>query len=263
MVKRRDFLRLAVCGAAGLRFGPIWAAEAPVHARTLFWGASAYALGYASARPEDTVIVDDGIVFAPEFSAAFGPNALGKAESPLTRSFAAELLRRRIAFKDGTFHTPLLTDFAAVWSVRRNLNVLLNASFIACEKKSDGLACTFLGPNGRELVCADTVVDTSAEGWRNLGADRVKRKRLAASYLRKDGSFIAEVPPCADWHTARLALHEAADRAGVSGTLAAEASYFIYDYKTAPVERIHGDVIWHPGAQYTELLTAFEKGAAR
>ena len=263
MVKRRDFLRLAACGAVGLRLGPIWAADASVRARMLFWGASAYALGYASAHPEDTVIVDDGIVFASEFSAAFGPNALGEAGCPLTRKFAAELVRNRIAFKDGTFHAPLLTDFADVWSVRRNLNVLLNASFIACEKKSDGLACAFLGPNGPELVCADTVIDTSAEGWRSFGVDCVKRKRLAASYLRKDGSFVAEVPPCADWHAARLALHEAADRAGVSGTLAAEASHFIYDYKTAQVERAHGDVIWHPGAQYAELLTAFGKGATR
>ena len=110
---RREFLKCGAMAGAVTVFSPAAfavALEEGNRRKTLILGGSAFALGYALAHPGEAVILERGILLAPEFAATKDYAELGIATSPLGRELVAGLEESGI-LKDGKIELPPLADF--------------------------------------------------------------------------------------------------------------------------------------------------------
>ena len=264
MMNRREFLK---CGAiAGLvaAFSPQAIAAALAERkgrRTLILGGSAFALGYALSHHAETVVLERGILLAPEFSATGDYAEPGEARSPLGRELLAALEKCGL-LRGGKVELPPLADFLSEFFASHGGRAFLNAELVSVETPRRGsfrLGIFGSAYTGVKTFTVDRFFDTTPTGWRDLGADAVKAKIFRA--ITDRGAFAAELPADADWHRTRLALHEEFERRGDGARLLAEANGFEYSYGGAEIERkTSAGFVWKPSAQYSTLLEAFEEG---
>ena len=265
-MNRREFLKRGVIAGVVAAFSPQALASALAQGqgrKTLILGGSAFALGYALAHPEDTVVLERGILLAPEFSATGDYAAPGAARSPLGRELLAGLEKNGL-LRDGKVELPPLADFLSEFFASHGGRAFLNAELVSVETPHRGsfrLGIFGSAYTGVKTFAVERFFDTTPTGWRDLGADAVKAKFFRA--ITDRGAFAAELPADADWHRARLALHEEFARRGDGARILAEANGFEYSYGGAKVERkTSAGFVWKPSAQYSTLLDAFEEGAA-
>jgi hypothetical protein len=265
-MNRREFLKRGVIAGVVAAFSPqalAAALEQGQGRKTLILGGSAFALGYALAHPEDTVVLERGILLAPEFSATGDYAAPGAARSPLGRKLLAALEKCGL-LRDGKVELPPLADFLSEFFASHGGRAFLNAELVSVETPHRGsfrLGIFGSAYTGVRTFSVERFFDTTPTGWRDLGADAVKAKFFRA--ITDRGAFAAEVSSDADWHRARLALHEEFARRGDGASILAEANGFEYSYGGAKVERkTSAGFVWKPSAQYSTLLDAFEEGAA-
>ena len=265
-MNRREFLKRGVIAGVVAAFSPQALAAALAQGqgrKTLILGGSAFALGYALAHPEDTVVLERGILLAPEFSATGDYAAPGAARSPLGRELLAALEKNGL-LRDGKVELPPLADFLSEFFASHGGRAFLNAELVSVETPHRGsfrLGIFGSAYTGVRTFSVERFFDTTPTGWRDLGADAVKAKVFRA--ITDRGAFAAELPADADWHRARIALHEEFARRGDGARILAEANGFEYSYGGAKVERkTSAGFVWKPSAQYRTLLDAFEEGAA-
>lgn len=263
---RREFLKCGAMAGAVTVFSPAAFAAALAEGnrrKTLILGGSAFALGYALAHPEETVVLERGILLAPEFSATGDYAEPGAAKSPLGRELLAALEKCGL-LRDGKVELPPLADFMSEFFAAHGGRSFLNAELVSVETPRRGsfrLGIFGSAYTGVKTFTVDSFLDTTPTGWRNLGADAVKAKVFRA--ITDRGTFVAELPADADWHRARLALHDEFARRGDGAKLLVEANGFEYSYGGAKIERkTSAGFVWKPSAQYSTLLDAFEEGAA-
>lgn len=265
-MNRREFLKRGAIAGAVTVFSPAAFAAALAEGnrrKTLILGGSAFALGYALAHSGEAVVLERGILLAPEFAAVKDYAEPGEARSPLGRELLAALEKNGL-LKDGKIELPPLADFMAEFFASRGGRAFLNAELVSVETPRRGsfsLGIFGSAYTGVKTFSVDRFFDTTPTGWRDLGADAVKAKTLWA--ITDRGTFAAEVPADADWHRARLVLHEEFARRGDGARLLAETNGFEYSYGGAKIERkTAAGFVWKPSAQYRTLLEAFEEGAA-
>ena len=263
---RREFLKCGAMAGAVTVFSPAAFAAALAEGnrrKTLILGGSAFALGYALAHPEETVVLERGILLAPEFSATGDYAEPGAAKSPLGRELLAALEKCGL-LRDGKVELPPLADFMSEFFAAHGGRSFLNAELVSVETPRRGsfrLGIFGSAYTGVKTFTVDSFLDSTPTGWRNLGADAVKAKVFRA--ITDRGTFVAELPADADWHRARLALHDEFARRGDGAKLLVEANGFEYSYGGAKIERkTSAGFVWKPSAQYSTLLDAFEEGAA-
>ena len=265
-MNRREFLKRGVIAGVVAAFSPEAFASALAQGqgrKTLVLGGSAFALGYALSHPNETVVLERGILLAPEFSATGDYAEPGAAKSPLGRELLAALEKCGL-LRDGRVELPPLADFMSEFFASRGGRAFLNAELVSVETPRRGsfrLGIFGSAYTGVQTFDAARFFDTTPTGWRDCGADAVKAKTLWA--ITDRGAFGAEVPADANWHRARLALHDEFARRGDGAKLLVEANGFEYSYGGAKVERkTSAGFVWKPSAQYSTLLDAFEEGVA-
>lgn len=263
---RREFLKCGAMAGAVTVFSPAAFAAALAEGnrrKTLILGGSAFALGYALAHPGEAVILERGILLAPEFAATGDYAEPGEARSPLGRELLADMEKCGL-LRGGRVELPPLSDFLSEFFASHGGRVFLNAELVSVETPRRGsfrLGIFGSAYTGVKTFTVDGFLDTTPTGWRDLGADAVKAKIFRA--ITDRGTFAAELPADADWHRARLALNEAFARRGDGAKILAETNGFEYSYGGAKVERkTSAGFVWKPSAQYSTLLDAFEEGVA-
>ena len=265
-MNRREFLKRGVIAGVVAAFSPEAFASALAQGqgrKTLVLGGSAFALGYALSHPNETVVLERGILLAPEFSATGDYAAPGAARSPLGRELLAALEKNGL-LRDGKVELPPLADFLSEFFASHGGRAFMNAELVSVETPHRGsfrLGIFGSAYTGVRTFSVERFFDTTPTGWRDLGADAVKAKVFRA--ITDRGAFAAELPADADWHRARIALHEEFARRGDGARILAEANGFEYSYGGAKAERkTSAGFVWKPSAQYRTLLDAFEEGAA-
>ena len=265
-MNRREFLKRGVIAGVVAAFSPEVFASALAQGqgrKTLILGGSAFALGYALSHPNETVVLERGILLAPEFSATGDYAAPGAARSPLGRELLAAIEKNGL-LRDGKVELPPLADFLSEFFASHGGRAFLNAELVSVETPRRGsfrLGIFGSAYTGVRTFSVERFFDTTPTGWRDFGADAVKAKFFRA--ITDRGAFAAEVSSDADWHRARIALHEEFARRGDGARILAEANGFGYAYGGAKVERkTSAGFVWKPSAQYRTLLDAFEEGAA-
>lgn len=264
MMNRREFLKCGAIAGVVAAFSPQALAAALAERegrRTLILGGSAFALGYALSHHAETVVLERGILLAPEFSATGDYAEPGEARSPLGRELLAALEKCGL-LRGGKVELPPLADFLSEFFASHGGRAFLNAELVSVETPRRGsfrLGIFGSAYTGVKTFTVDRFFDTTPTGWRDLGADAVKAKIFRA--ITDRGAFAAELPADADWHRTRLALHEEFERRGDGARLLAEANGFEYSYGGAEIERkTSAGFVWKPSAQYSTLLEAFEEG---
>ena len=264
MMNRREFLKCGAIAGVVAAFSPQAIAAALAERkgrRTLILGGSAFALGYALSHHAETVVLERGILLAPEFSATGDYAEPGEARSPLGRELLAALEKCGL-LRGGKVELPPLADFLSEFFASHGGRAFLNAELVSVETPRRGsfrLGIFGSAYTGVKTFTVDRFFDTTPTGWRDLGADAVKAKIFRA--ITDRGAFAAELPADADWHRTRLALHEEFERRGDGARLLAEANGFEYSYGGAEIERkTSAGFVWKPSAQYSTLLEAFEEG---
>ena len=264
---RREFLKCGAMAGAVTVFSPAAFAAALAEGnrrKTLILGGSAFALGYALAHPGEAVVLERGILLAPEFAATKDYAELGTATSPLGRELVAGLEQSGL-LEDGKIELPPLADFMSEFFAAHGGRAFLNVELVSVEASRESDMPWKLGVFGSAYTGVQTFdaarfFDTTPTGWRDCGADAVKAKTLWA--ITDRGAFGAEVPADANWHRARLALHDEFARRGDGAKLLVEANGFEYSYGGAKIERkTSAGFVWKPSAQYRTLMEAFEEGA--
>ena len=263
---RREFLKCGAMAGAVTVFSPAAFAAALAGGQgreTLVLGGSAFALGYALAHHAETVVLERGILLAPEFAATGDYAAPGEARSPLGRELLADMEKCGL-LRDGRVELPPLSDFLSEFFASHGGRVFLNAELVSVETPRRGsfrLGIFGSAYTGVTTFTVDGFLDTTPTGWRDLGADAVKAKIFRA--ITDRGTFAAELPADAGWHRARLALNEEFARRGDGAKILAETNGFAYSYGGAKIERkTDAGFMWKPSAQYSTLLDAFEEGVA-
>jgi hypothetical protein len=288
-MKRRTFLKLSATGAGAT----VFRAEAFAAAlstgegkqKTLLLGGSAFACGLALAHPEDVFILERGIHLAPEFALAYDPLEPGEPKTDPGRRICRDLEGCDI-LSGGKLHHPPLADYFTDLMARRGCNLLLNAETTEIEHMRGGFRVTVCATDGVSSFDVANVIDTTPEGWRDAGRSTVRAKALTATLqgkfldgkeeLRTTGAVIrkgvfpdewllrVELPAATDWHDARLKLHaawKALEPHCPELKLAAEAGAFAYTYGGERIRRLGANgIVWVPGAQFGDLITALEEG---
>ncbi len=288
-MKRRTFLKVssAGAGAALFRAGAFAAALSEGEPKTFVLGGSAFACGLALAYPENIFVLERGIHLVPEFALAYDPLEPGKPKTDLGRHICSDLEACAI-LSGGKLHHPPLADYCTDLMVRRGCHLLLNAETMEIERVRGGFRVTVCATDGLSSFTAANVIDTTPEGWRGAGRPAVRLKALTATLqgtlpdgkeeLRTTGAIIrkgvfpdewllrVELPAAADWHDARLRLHaawEVLKPRCPELNLVAEAGAFACAYGNERICRSGSNgVVWVPGAQFGDLMTALEEGAA-
>ena len=265
-MNRREFLKRGVIAGVVAAFSPEAFAAALAGGqgrKTLVLGGSAFALGYALAHHAETVVLERGILLAPEFAATGDYAAPGAARSPLGRELLAALETSGL-LRDGKVELPPLADFLSEFFASHGGRAFLNGELVSVETPRRGsfrLGIFGSAYTGVRTFTVDRFFDTTPTGWRDLGADAVKGKVFRA--ITDRGTFAAELPADADWHRARIALNEAFARRGDGAKILAETNGFAYSYGGAKIERkTAAGFVWKPSAQYRTFMEAFEEGAA-
>ncbi len=265
-MERREFLKLSLAGGAALLFdAPSFAAALADGSRpkTLVLGGGAFALGYALAHPNETLVLERGIHLAADFACTCGPFEPGEPRTALGRELAEGLEKCGI-LADGRLELPPLADYMSVFFADHGGRAFVNAELAALEKSPRGYRVKVCGggADGISEFAVGDVIDTTDVGFRNVGADALVGKRFGG--IGPDGYFTVDLPADADWHTARLALYRAWEATGRKPEqLLAEVNALKCLYGKGRIVRRQKDGYdWVPSAQFPTLLDAFEEGIA-
>lgn len=260
-MNRRDFIASGL--ALSLASTP-WrlCAEAlrPQTIRRLVLGSGAYGLGYALARPRETLVIERGIFPAPEFTLTGEPDTLAPPTTPIGNDLNRALLDAGI-LKDTRLQLPPLADFLLDFFLARGGNLLLECELVP--NTTTPWSPLLLSATG-DLVQTDlpiaTILDTTDLGWRQKPI--LKGKRFSA--LAPQTHCTVDLPPEATWRQARLALHQKRESLGLDLPTFAEAGCLRPLYAQTHIRHPQKDLPvpcqWIPSAQFPDLMTAFEKG---
>lgn len=263
---RREFIGMALAGGVVSAFGPdafAAALAAGGKPKTLVLGGGAFALGYALAHPQTTLVLERGIHLGLDYAGTTGPVEPGEPTTAIGRELVAQLAEAQI-LRNGVMELPPLADFLSVFFAAHGGRAFLNADLVGLKQVSGGYRANIIGGGGEGLSRFDVggFIDTTDVGWRDFGADAPVAKRFGG--LQPDGSyFTVDLPPSAGWHEARLALYDAWRKAGREpGELLAEVNAIKCLYGRERVQRRNGELgyVWTPSAQFSDLVTAFEEG---
>ncbi len=265
-MERREFLKLSLAGGAAILFDASSFAAALAdgsHPKTLILGGGAFALGYALAHPNETLVLERGIHLAADFACTCGPFEPGEPRTVLGRKLVEGLEKRGI-LADGKLELPPLVDYMSVFFADHGGRAFMSAELAALGKSPHGYRVKIYGggADGFSEFTVGDVLDTTEVGFRNAGADALVGKRFGG--IGPDGYFSVDLPADADWHAARLALYEAWEAAGKKPEeLLAEVNALKCLYGKGRIVRRQKDGYdWVPSAQFPTLLDAFEEGIA-
>ena len=260
---RRNFVKLGVNGGMSAIFGRHLFAEALAdnpRATTLILGGGAFALGYALAHPEETIVLERGIHLGADFALTGEPETLGLATTPFGQRLSDKLSVAGIAH-DGRLELPPLADCLSSFFIAEGGRAFLCGEVVAAARTKEGWRVRILGGGieGISTFSVARILDTTDVGWRDEGLDMVRARHI--SLLVESGYFRVSVPPKADARTARLALYAAWDAAKRDERVLAECSAPRTLYKESHIERTNpSSMTWIPSAQFPDLLTAFDEG---
>lgn len=252
--------------------------------KTLWYGGSAFSCGASLRNPQDTLIVEPGILLAPEFAATLAPVGLTEPHSRAGKELLRQLKQAKLA-ADGKVHAPPLSEFFALQLLRKKCSVLLKCQLVELVRENGVWNATVCGIDGFSRITAERIIDTTPSGWRDIGADLIQSRFLCATLygppaqmpqdhlrcaslitgpLPGEQILRIELPANATWHDARLRFHDLwnilrASNPGLS--LGGEASAMGFRYCRKPVRQtVDNGLLWIPAAQYDDLITAFEEG---
>ena len=257
-----------------------------IDCETLILGGSAFACGVASRNPEKSLILERGILLIPEFASALHPVRLASPRTQVGKEIFRYLERRGIA-GGKKIHPPPLSAYFIHWMHQKKSRLLFNAELIDVIKTEKETRAEVFCIDGQNVIRAQQIIDTTAEGWRNRGRAFLRGKALCAavcgtiSHVPAEGelrcaSFSAgilpgehllrvDVPADATWHEARLRLHDIFHQLQKTNPrifLGGEATSMVYEYEDeGAIRQITEDgILWIPSAQYKDPVTAFEEG---
>lgn len=255
-----------------------------ISCKTLLYGGSAFSCGASLRAPRETLIVEPGILLAPEFAATLAPVELSEPHSDAGTELLRRLKQQKLA-ADGKIHAPPLSDFFAVQLLRKKCRALLNCQLTELVRENGVWNATICGIDGFSRISAERIIDTTPSGWRDIGTgliqskylcatlygppaqmpqDRLRCSSLIAGPLPGEQILRVDLPANATWHDARLRLHDLwnilrSSNPGLSP--GGEASAMGFRYRRKPIrQNVNNGLFWIPGAQYDNLTTAFEEG---
>ncbi len=231
------------------------------HIGTMILGGGAFAIGFALAHLEETVVVERGIHLCADVALTGDFAAIGTPVSPLGRELYQRLETEGL-LNDGKVECPPLADFMATFFVEHGGTALTNTELVELHKSNDGWNAKLYG-GGSTGICDMSFanfLDTTDIGWRNFGADVIAGKRFGA--ITDKGYFSIDLPAATNWRDARLKLYDSLEQNAKGVKVLAESSAMKCLYKTS--ERIDRmaplGYRWIPSAQFPTLLNAFEEG---
>ena len=228
---------------------------------TAVLGGGAFAIGFALAHPQKTIVIERGIHLCADVALTADYTEVGTPSTPLGHELYQKLEAEGILV-NGKVECPPLADFMAAFFVEHGGTALTNTELVDLSKNNDGWKARLYG-GGSTGMCDMLVanfLDTTDVGWRNFGADVIAGKRLGA--ITDNGYFAIDLPATADWREARLNLYNSLEQNAKGVKILAESSAMKCLYKTS--ERINRltplGYRWIPSAQFPTLLNAFEEG---
>lgn len=249
-------------------------------------GATMTALGLASARPRDVLVVEASGAPAPEFAGAFyAGDGAAAARTGEGADLEKELKARNI-LADGRYHVPALLPVLYQRIRDAGLHCLFWTDTVGIEASGDaGYTVDLFNASGHRQVSVGRVVDTTSAGMACGGSRQGREKRLwamlhgyaadgaaaAASEAGidwKPGRFANEsylglrLEPETDWPDARRRLLDswrARPEPLAETRIAAIATEFDYSCPREPVA-IATHWIYRPSVSFADPLAAFDGG---
>ncbi len=251
-------------------------------------GATMTALGLATARPEDILVLESSGCPAPEFAGAFyvGEGAV----APGTQQGIAleNELKERDILADGRYHIPALIPVLYQHIKNAGLRCLFWTDTLSIEADGDadsGYEVDFFNASGRQRIKVHKILDTTSAGAAGTVSRRWTEKRLwamlhgcagtdasasatAAGIDWKPGRFSNEsylglrLDAATNWPDARQRLLDAWRKrpAALEETrIAAMATEFHYSYPQESVP-VAANWIHRPSSSYSDPLAAFDGG---
>ncbi|MDF2721326.1 MAG: hypothetical protein K0Q59_1001 [Paenibacillus sp.] len=261
------------------------------HVPLLVIGATFAGIGISSAAKRasrEALIVEQASLPGQEFIGSYRPgtNWSGAARTQEGNRFLHQLRQRNVLSEHGRLHIPAVMPIVCDYIRQEQLSVKLMTTITHISEFSDGYNVTMLDVSGVHTVVAKQIVDTTARGLFDAGAERrIVRKSINAmlhhptpegalpepfdgdvSFVRGrfDSELIVQVAvdPDDDWMTARQKLHrvwsERPERLR-PWMIAAVADSFETHTGQGPVS-IRPDWFGLPSCAYGNLLEAFEAG---
>ncbi len=227
---------------------------------TAILGGGAFAIGFALAHPQKTIVIERGIHLCADVALTGDFAAIGTPVSPLGRELYQRLETEGL-LADGKVECPPLADFMATFFVEHKGTALANAELVDLQKTNNGWKARLYG-GGSTGICDMSFanfLDTTDVGWRNIGKDAIAGRRFGA--IMDKGYFSVDLPATTDWHEARLKLYDSLEQQAKDSRIFAEASAMKCLYKTTRIDRMTQDGYrWIPSAQFPTLMDAFEEG---
>ena len=261
-MNRREFIAMGAASGALMLFdqNAFGKLLGDSHIGTMILGGGAFAIGFALAHPEETVIVERGIHLCADVALTGDFAAIGTPVSPLGRELYQRLEAEGLLV-DGKVECPPLADFMATFFVEHKGTALANAELVDLQKINNVWKARLYG-GGSTGICDMSFanfLDTTDVGWRNIGKDTIAGRRFGA--ITDKGFFSVDLPPTTDWHEARLKLYDSLEQQVKGSRILAETSAMKCLYKTTRIDRTTEDGYrWIPSAQFPTLMDAFEEG---
>jgi len=228
---------------------------------TAVLGGGAFAIGFALAHPQKTIIIERGIHLCADVALTADFAEIGTPSTSLGHELYDKLVAEGL-LTDSKVECPPLADFMATFFVEHGGTALTNTELVELHKTNDTWKATLYG-GGSTGMCDMSFanfLDTTDVGWRNFGADVIAGKRFCA--ITDNGYFAIDLPATADWREARLKLYDSLELNAKGVKVLAESSAMKCLYKTTErIDRMSPlGYRWIPSAQFPTLLNAFEEG---
>ena len=262
-MNRREFIAMGAASGAWMLFeqNAIGKALFDDNGLTAVLGGGAFAIGFALAHPQKTIVIERGIHLCADVALTADFAEVGTPSTPLGHELYDKLKAEGL-LADGKVECPPLADFMATFFVEHGGTALTNTELVDLHKNNDGWKARLYG-GGSTGMCDmpfANFLDTTDIGWRNFGADAIAGKRFGA--ITDKGYFSIDLPAAANWRDARLKLYNSLEQNVKGVKVLAESSAMKCLYKTN--ERIDRmtplGCRWIPSAQFPTLLNAFEEG---
>jgi len=238
-------------------------------------GASAAGIGAALARPEDTVLLEEGMLLAPEYVAAMNIRPFAKpAAQDLAIALYAQCRGLGLLDEAGRPHVFPLPSLLAQQLLESRADVRLRTLVTRADRVPEGWRLTLFDAEGFHTLAARQLLDTREQpfGKRSLcamlsgsGEEPSLPEDSGATLLRGalPSEFALKLPVAADWPRARAALRDFWRAHRPEGwQIASVAPRFAYDYE-APVEGLGPDGRrLCVSSAFGNLMSAFEGGIA-
>ncbi len=238
-------------------------------------GATAAGIGAALARPEETVLLESGMLLAPEYVASLN---IRRFQKPSGRDQAMGLYAQcqSLGLLDAAGHPHVfpLPSLLAQRLLDSNADVRLCAMLTRAERLDEGWLLTYFDAEGFHTLKARELLDTREQpsGRRSLcamlagsGTRPHLPESTGASLLQGalPGEFALKLPVSAEWPMARAALRDFWRKFQPEGwQIASVAPCYAYDYE-APVVGLGPDGRHQcVSSAFGDLMSAFEGGIA-